>query len=128
MHHGGCRRNGPRSYSGNKSLSASYEAYRLGILALVLQIPHSRITFVRSLPFEYLARPLKMWLENSVLGWYHMQTARTLQASGDPEAKPRFQEAADYYIQAAMSYPEDDEYHPCKYCDSGNAHVSTAYP
>jgi hypothetical protein len=57
---------------------------------------------------------------NSVLGWYHMQMARALRAAGNPEANLRYKEAADYYIQAAVNFSVDDEYHSCKYCDYGN--------
>lgn len=46
-----------------------------------------------------------------IIGFYHAQTA---QHSDEVLACLSYANAARAYVQAAKTYPEDDEYHSCK--------------
>jgi stress-induced-phosphoprotein 1 len=50
---------------------------------------------------------------HAVLGYYHMQTGLREQINV-VEARKHFAEAANHYLKSAVTFPKDDEKHPCE--------------
>jgi hypothetical protein len=90
----------PRKEEADPGFVSSFCIYPAGIA-----YSYVFVCFPRSLYFLIVALRFRM------IGFYHAQTARY---SSDVLACISFFNAAKAYMQAAQTYPEDDEYRPCE--------------